>query len=169
MPKEPRTMGAKIIAATPADFDLVKAEAEKLYKTTGSVHCPYLGKNVGFNRDGLEHIGFKRWNHARPVADQHMRFKLLHLAPRVLSLSHTVQGVQRIKKFVRQKRGKKWEELLKDITYYEFVAVLKNVRVRVVVRRIAGGEPHFWSIIPYWRQNPQRNQRVLHTGDLEQD
>jgi hypothetical protein len=153
----------------PADFDRVKAEAETLYKRIGSAPCPFLGKSVGFNREGLEHISFKSWNRARLIADQYMRFKLLHLAPKVLSLSNTVQGVQRIKKFVRQKRGKKWENLLKDITYYEFVAVMKDVRVRVVIRRIAGGEPHFWSIIPYWRQHPQRNERLLHTGDPEED
>lgn len=151
------------------DFEKVKLEAATFYRNVGSVRCPYLGRDVSFNRQGLEHLLFKKRKHARPRADQHMRLKLLHLAPRVLSQSHTVQGVLSQRAFVRQRSGKTRERVLKNVTYYEFVAVLQTIRIRVVVRRVEGGQHHFWSIIPYWRQSSQRNKRLLHDGDPEND
>lgn len=58
---------------------------------------------------------------------------------------------------------------MKDVTFYEFIAVLNNVRVKVIVKEVLGGEKHFWSIIPYWGLDKVNYKRILHTGDPEQD
>ena len=151
----------------PKPFDQLRKEAEELYRSIGSVRCPYLGTDVRFNRQGLEHLKFKSGRHARSRSDQRVRLQLLRLAPAVLEASHTVQGLRDTKSFVRRRRNSRWEKVLTPVTYYEFVAVLDSVRVRVIVRKLQGGEPHFWSIIPFWKQSG--NERLVHSGRPETD
>ena len=153
-----------------ADFESVKRKAEQLYATFVSVACPYFGREpVAFNAKGIRHLKFKTDQKARPRQDQYARFKLLHLAPEVLRLSRTVQGIWRTKQFELQKTHSRWERVLKDVCFYEFVAVLDNVRMKVIVKEVAGGEKHFWSIIPFWKVHAVTFKRVLHSGDPERD
>ena len=58
---------------------------------------------------------------------------------------------------------------MKDVSYYEFIAVLDSVRVKVIVKEVAGGEKHFWSVIPFWGIDKNTSRRILHSGDLEHD
>lgn len=68
-----------------------------------------------------------------------------------------------------QKTNSRWEKVLRDVSFYEFMAVLGNVRVKVIVKEVSGGEKHFWSVIPFWGINKEISKRVLHSGDLEND
>lgn len=54
-------------------------------------------------------------------------------------------------------------------SYYEFIAVIENIRVKVIVKHVEGGEKFFWSIIPFWRVNGEASKRILHTGNIEED
>ncbi|HAS85129.1 MAG TPA: hypothetical protein DCS23_03630 [Candidatus Yonathbacteria bacterium] len=153
---------------TDTEFEKIRGEAETLYKTFGAVHCPYFGEKINFNTDGLEHLKFKSWNRARSKSDQFMRLKLLRLAPETILNSKTLQGVFEDKLFVRKKKNKRWEKILTDVTYYEFVAVLERKRVKVIVKQVLGGEKFFWTLIPYWRTN-DLHKRVLHDGNPELD
>ena len=47
--------------------------------------------------------------------------------------------------------------------------MLENVRVKVIVKQVAGGEKHFWSIIPSWKIDPATKRRILHSADLGRD
>ncbi len=151
------------------NFIKIRDEAENFYKTIGFVYCPYFGEKIAFNAKGLKHLKFKSDRQARPYTEQYPRLKLLHLAPGVLKKSHTVQGIWKVKRFEAQKTNKRWEHVLKDVTYYEFIAVLKNVRVKVIVKEVWGGEKHFWSVIPFWGIDKEASKRILHSGDLEHD
>ena len=151
------------------NFIKIRDEAENFYKTIGFVYCPYFGEKIAFNAKGLKHLKFKSDRQARPYTEQYPRLKLLHLAPEVLKKSHTVQGIWKVKRFEAQKTNKRWEHVLKDVTYYEFIAVLKNVRVKVIVKEVWGGEKHFWSVIPFWGIDKEASKRILHSGDLEHD
>jgi len=64
---------------------------------------------------------------------------------------------------VRIKSNKRWAHKMKLVTYYEFIAVIKDVRVRVIVRREDGGEPHFW------RMDIIFEKRLLHNGNPSED
>lgn len=150
-------------------FNDIKAKAEKLYKEIGKVYCPYFGEKIAFNAKGLKHLKFKSEKQARPYKDQYPRLKLLHLAPEILKRSHTIQGILRLKRFESQKTNSRWEHILKEVTYYEFIAVLENVRVKVIVKEVMGGEKHFWSIIPFWGVDKKTRKRILYSGDLEHD
>jgi hypothetical protein len=61
--------------------------------------------------------------------------------------------------------------------YFEFVAVVGKLRIKVIVKQIDGGQLFFWSIIPFWRmedlasvegERPKR-RRLLYDGDPETD
>ena len=96
-----------------------------------------------------------------------MRLKFIRRAPEILRLSHTVQGVWNGHYRVRQHRHGRWEEAFVPATFYEFVAVLKERRFKVIVRE-SGNERIFWSLIPFWRQT-EEGSRVLHNGNLAED
>jgi len=151
------------------DFIKIRDEAENFYKTIGEIRCPYFGEKIAFNIRGFKHLKFKSDRQARPYRDQYPRLKLLRFAPKVLKKSHTVQGIWKVKRFEAQKTNNRWEHVLKDVTYYEFIAVLENVRVKVIVKEVLGGEKHFWSVIPFWRIDKIAHKRILHSGDLEHD
>ncbi len=145
----------------------VKEKAEAEYKNFGNVFCPYLKKEVAFNAKGLEHIKFKGRNKARSTVDQYIRLRSLPLVKNIINLSHTLQGFQERKEMVMVK-NKKWGTIMKSVNYYEFVAVVKDVRVRVIIKNVDGGEPHFWSIIPFWRMNIL-GKRIIHNGNPSED
>lgn len=58
---------------------------------------------------------------------------------------------------------------MKNVTYYEFIAVLDNVRIKVIVKEVEGGEKHFWSVIPLWNIDKGGHKRILCSGNLEND
>jgi hypothetical protein len=152
-----------------ADFEAVKQKAEMLYGAIGTVRCPYFSENIAFNAKGIRHLKFKSDQQARPREDQYSRLKLLRLAPEVLKLSRTVQGIWHTKRFESQKTHSRWERVLKDVSFYEFVAVLEGVRIKVIIKEVLGGEKHFWSIIPFWGIDKATSRRILHSGHPEFD
>lgn len=151
------------------DFERVKTEAEKFYKEIGEVYCPYFKEKISFNTKGLKHLKFKADRQARPSKDQYSRLKLICLAPEVLKRSHTLQGTWQIRRFEEQKTSSRWTKVMKDVMYYEFIAVLDNVRLKVIIKEVLGGEKHFWSVIPFWGIDKNTSKRILHSGNPEKD
>lgn len=152
-----------------ADYLRTREKAEAFYKSIGSVNCPFLKTTIVFNSKGFEHLNFKGRGRARTRVEQHARLRLLRLAPEVLQKSHTLQGVWTTHLWEAQKRHGVWEKRLRPVAYYEFVAVFERVRVKVIIKHVEGEQPHFWSLIPYWRMNDNTQQRRLHDGDPERD
>lgn len=151
------------------NFEEVKIKGENFYKSLSEAHCPFLKEKVFFNTQGLEHLKFKAPRKARPQQDQYMRFKLIHLAPEVLKCSHTLQGIWHTKHFERVRSHNRTDTILKNVVYFEFIAVLEKVRVKVVVKRIEEGNYIFWSIIPYWGIDKNTSKKKLHSGHPEED
>ena len=131
--------------------------------------CPFLKEKVSFGAQGLEHLKFKRREKARLEKDQYMRFKLLHLAPEILKASHTLQGILETKKLERIRMNNRTDTVFKPVTYYEFIAVLKRNRVRIIIKQIENGQKFFWSIVPFWGMNIETMRRILHDGIPEED
>src|ERR1044071_166509 len=151
------------------ELESVRADAEGLYHKIGNVYCPYFSQPVAFNAKGIRHLKFKYDRHARPRQDQYARLKLLHLAPEVLGLSRTLQGIWHTRQFEFQKMHSRWDRVLRDVTFFEFIAVLDNVRIKVIVKQVGDGEKHFWSVIPFWRIGGDSKRRILHSGDPAHD
>ncbi len=154
-------------------FDELKDRTETFFKEIGEVFCPYFQDKVTFNAKGLEHLKFKTKHHARPQADQYVRFKILHLAPEVLKLSRTIQGISHTKTFEYIRSNARTEYILKDVSYYEFIAILddkqEKKRVRVVVKQIEQGPKYFWSVIPFWKMDKETRKRKMNSAHLEVD
>lgn len=151
------------------NFKIEKEKAEILYKDLDSVYCPYFGEEIFFNAKGLEHLKFKRKNHSRAIEDQFIRFKLLELAPKILKLSRTVQGISDRKVFELIRSNNRNEYKMVNVVYFEFVAVLDDVRTRVVVKQVENSHKYFWSVIPYWKINKENGNRKIHNGNPEED
>ena len=158
---------------TPEKFNELKHDAEDFYNKIGSVYSVYFKEDVHFNTKGLDHLIFKTWNRARPIADQFSRLRHIKLAPLVIDQSKTLQGIWTTQKFERvKKKDGGWQQILKLTTYYEFIAVMEShsskVRVKVIIKQIAGGEKFFLSIIPFWGVD-KKGERIMHSGNLEND
>lgn len=151
------------------DFLKIKKEAEKFYKRISDIYCPYFKEKIAFNTKGLKHLKFKSNRQARPGKDQYSRLKLIHFAPEVLKQSHTLQGISRIRRFEVQQMNSRWERVIKDVAYYEFIAVIDTIRLKVIIKQVLGGEKYFWSVIPFWGVDKATSKRILHSGDLEND
>lgn len=155
----------------PEKFEKIKIEAEEFYKKLGEINCPYLEGKVSFNAKGLDHIKFKNWNKTRSMLDQHMRFRLLKLAPEIIKKSNTLQEFYETNRLERQKINSRWEQRVIRVKYYGFVAVMKNTRIKIIVKEIEGSARFFWSIIPFWKNRKDefsnKIKRILHEGDLE--
>jgi hypothetical protein len=148
-------------------FEKNKRQAENDYKKIKLVKCPYLKKEISFNTKGLEHIKFKGRNKARNIRDQYIRLKCLPLAKKILERSHTLQGFQERNEMVRVKKNK-WIYEMKLVCYYEFVAIIGDIRVRIIVKKEDGGDLYFWSIIPFWKMDINGN-RLIHSGNPKED
>lgn len=163
--------GAPDSTGIPEDkFLQVKLDAETKYKVLTPVRCPYFKDDkdgVHFNAKGLDHVKFKEWNKPRGRFDQYIRLKLLYLAPEVIKRSHTVQGIWEVKEWERRKSHGKWAKVPLDVVYYEFVAVIGHARIKVIVKMLPGGSKYFWTLIPFWKQNPISGKRVMHDSDTE--
>jgi len=147
------------------DFFKVKEETEKFYHSIKEIRCPYFAENIVFNAKGLRHLKFKSDQKARTQEEQYIRLKLLKLAPEVLQKSHTIQGIWETKKFEEQKMNKRWEKILKEVIFYEFIAILENLRVKVIIKEVRGGVKYFWSVIPFWNVDKSSSRRILSSGD----
>lgn len=151
-------------------FERIKKEAIEFYNSIGEIKCPYFSGKVSFNTLGMQHLKFKSWNRTRTKPDQYMRFKLLKYAPEVIKKSNTLQEISRKKNLERVKTNARWEEKAIEVNYYGFVAILDEIRIKIIVKEIKSGEKYFWSIIPCWKQDKGiLNKKILHEGDLEND
>ena len=150
-------------------FEEIKSKAEAFYKNLDEVYCPYFKDKVYFNSQGLEHLKFKRYEKPRLEPDQYMRFKLFHLVPEILKISHTLQGKLQIQKFERIRAHNRTDNVLKLVTYFEFIALVNRDRVKIVVKQLDNGQKFFWSIIPFWGMNEKTKTRVFHEGVPEED
>lgn len=161
-------MPEHFVFTTEEEFVKASIEAELFYKTIGGVWCPYFEESIAFNVKGWEHLRFKKRDYPRNPKDQYARFKLLSRVPRVLQRSKTVQGILGAKTFEKMAVNSRWEHVLKEVTYWEFVAVIDGVRMCVIIKEI-DGHRYFWSVIPFWTLDPGVRRRLLHSDNPEID
>lgn len=152
-------------------FQKIKQEAEDFYKVVDTVICPYLKSKINFNAKGLDHIKMKSWNKTRLISDQYLRFKFLKLVPEVLKAAGTLQEFHETKNFERIKNIGEWQSVMKPVSYYGFVAIINKVKIKIIVKKVEGGQPYFWSVIPFWKNQKDeiclKIKKVFHEGDLE--
>jgi len=154
---------------TNEEFDKFKLEFEARYKLIGEIRCPYFQEPVIFNAKGLEHLKFMRKHHARTIEEQTVRIKLFPLAQEIINTTRTIQGISHTHHFEVERTNQRSETKLLPVSYYEFVAILNEKRVRVVVKQISNGPKFFWSVIPFWKIDKNNNRRKMNYGNPELD
>ncbi len=154
-------------------FNQRKIEAESFYKSIGPIKCPYFnGDCVYFNSQGFEHLVFKEWNKTRSQQEQYTRFRLLPLAVSVIKKSGTLQEFDERKLFVRRKSKDGWNKIMKIVKYYIFVAIVGELRLKVIIKEIEGGQKNFHSVYPSWQvvvDDGGVKKKKFFTGEPETD
>ena len=153
-------------------FKRLREKAERDYEAIGKIRCPYFKEDVHFNTEGFRHLLFKSWNKTRSRTEQYMRLKLLPFAVELIENAHTLQEYDQRKLFVRQKTSSRWCKTLKLVRYYVFTGIFqdKEIRIKVIVKEIAGGAKFFHSVYPSWRvvrDSFGRKKKVFYSGNLE--
>lgn len=147
-------------------FKKIRIHAEKYYKSVGSIKCPYFdSERVYFNSDGFEHLRFKNRFTPRRRTEQYTRFRLLPLAIETIKKSGTLQEYEERILPLKHKG-------LRLTKYYVFIALINNLRIKVIIKEVGGGKKHFWSVYPIWKiikDSTGENKRKLYFGEAETD
>lgn len=123
--------------------NLLKRQAKAFFKKHQAVTCPaFPEEKVVFNSKGLRHLFYKGQNKGRPLKEAKVRVELLLRAVNTLSLMPLFQEVRVIKSYEDGKTARFWA----------FEAVIKDRRIKVIVRQIGRGKKHFWSVVPSWKR-----------------
>ena len=154
---------------TDQEFEQLRAGFESGYKKIDQIRCPYFNEPVTFNAKGFEHIRFARKNHARVREEQALRMRLFPLAAEILKLSKTIQGITHTQHFEIVRTNQRNETNMLPVSYFEFIAILNEKRVRVIVKQIDGGPKFFWSVIPFWKMDRMNGRRRMAYGNPETD
>mgnify|MGYP000936067658 CR=1 FL=1 len=155
-----------------SNYDKLRESSENFYKKIGAIRCPAFNNElVHFTAEGFNHLVYKGPRHERSQNDQITKFKLLPNAKNIIEISTTFQEYDESLIMVRKKRFKKIAEESSTVKYWGFVAIIKNFRVKVVIRQIGNGQKHFLSVIPAWKTQYYRDVKIISMaiGDLSED
>jgi len=116
----------------------------KEYKGYSRAFCPVLEEYAEFNADGFVHLRFHVDGTPRSPKEQMYKLGLLPLVRPVIYLASAAKYEKRFTAIGRNRKGKK-----KEVRYWGLEAVVgrKQVRVKVVLRKIGAGKLHFWSVM----------------------
>lgn len=132
-------------------FKKVLPEIEASYKSIGSVHCPYFNKKIPFNSDGFHHLRYKTSGSEREKQAQLYKFSLLAGAREIIEKTGTLQQYRKQWGALGRKKNSDGSRDMKEMEYYAFEGILgigtSMTRIKVVVRKVGNGEPHFWSVM----------------------
>lgn len=123
------------------------ATAEMLYKTIGSISCPYFGKKITFNSDGFHHLRYNPSGSEREKEAQLHKFGLLPNASVIIEKSGTVQEYRKQWGVTGRRKANDGSREMKEMQYWGFLAIIGQIRIRVIIRQVGTGDPHFWSIM----------------------
>ncbi|MFH1575798.1 MAG: hypothetical protein ABIB55_02545 [Candidatus Nealsonbacteria bacterium] len=149
-----------------AYFNNKKERARAFYGAQKSVYNPYLRGQIIFNSDGFHHLQFSA-RRERNKKEQLLKFSLLPLAIVIIKNSGTLQEYRKGLTAV----GKKSRDGLvpmKITEYWGFVAIVgeKQIKIRVVLRRIGDGNIIFWSVMPFFKL---KGGQKLYTDGIEDE
>lgn len=154
-----------------SNYCKIKENADSFYKKIGRINCPaFNNEAVYFNSEGFNHLIFKKKSE-RNKNDQITKFKLLPIARDIISISTTFQEYDEgLVEILRKKFKRKVKETC-SVRYWGLVAILRNRKVKVIIRQIGYGQKHFFSVIPAWTINHYNDTKIITTakGDLSSD
>ncbi|MEI6378324.1 MAG: hypothetical protein WCO55_01565 [Candidatus Falkowbacteria bacterium] len=153
-------------------YEKLKENARKYYGEIRLVYSPVFDCDVCFSAEGFNHIVFKNKHGERERSSQILRFKLLSLAVKLVSLTTTFQEFEETLKEFPIKRFKKKSKKTMPVRYWGIIAIIDGRKIKVIIRQIGNsGQIHFWSIVPAWTTNKFRDVKFISTmkGDPIED
>jgi hypothetical protein len=102
------------------NYDRIKSQTEAYYKSLSSILCPYFGKEIVFNADGLYRLQFSA-RIERSRAEQILKFYLFKYVPEIIQRSGTIQEYRKTMGAVGKKK-QNGEQEMKIIEYWGLVA-----------------------------------------------
>lgn len=146
------------------EYQKVKDNYQKTYQNIGKIFSPALNEDINFSAVGFGHMIFKNRKTERDKGSQIVRFKLIPLAVKLISLSTTHQEFEELIKSFQVRSHKKKVQKNKLVSYWGIIAIINNKKIKVIIRRIGhNGKLHFWSVIPDWKTSKYRDIRLFHT------
>ncbi len=155
-----------------SNYEKLKGDVQSFYNNIHKVFSPALSQDIYFNSEGFNHIIFKGSRSERERPSQMLRFKLLHLAVKLVKLSTTHQEFEETLKEFEVKSHKKRIRKSKPVKYWGIIAIINSRKIKVILRQIGdGGMIHFWSIVPAWTTNKYRDAKFYTTmkGSPDED
>ncbi len=147
-----------------SNYEKLKEDAQLFYNNIGKIISPALNQTIHFNAEGFNHIVFKGSNRERERPSQILRFKLLHLAVKLVKISTTHQEFEETIKEFQVKSHKKRISKTKSVRYWGIIAIIDGRKIKVILRQIGdGGALHFWSVVPAWVTNKYRDAKFYTT------
>jgi hypothetical protein len=155
-----------------SNYEKIRQDAENFYKKIGCLRCPALNNEyVFFTSEGFNHLMYKGSRKERSRNDQITKFKLLPKARYIIETSTTFQEYDETLTSIRRKMHKRVVDDSAVAKYWGFVAIIKDIRTKVIVRQIENGQKHFWSVIPSWAIYQYRDIKMINKseGNLKED
>ncbi len=140
------------------NFLALLQKSKEIYKNFKPVQSP-LGLEVYFNAKGFNHITFKNPRNPRTIGDQTNRLKILQTAYDLVGHTNTYQEYEKIPARTPNKQTE----------YWGLIAIYKNTKLKVILRKIGNGHVHFWSVIPAHTTSEKRDGVFKMKGDVEND
>ncbi len=153
-------------------FDTVKKFAHQEYYSFAPVACPALKNElVYFTAEGFSHLIFKNKKRERGKKDQFARFHFLSMAREIIETTTTIQEMEESFQEVTIKIKKRKEKTLKKVIWWAFIAVIKNLKLKVILKKTGNGKIVFWSVIPFWKTSKRDGIfiRTFSVGSLKED
>lgn len=155
-----------------SNYEKIKEDSKRFYEQIGKVVCPAFSQEVFFTSEGFNHLVYKNDRRERDKKVQIMKFKLLPLAQKLVSLTTTYQEYEETLQEFRVKKFKKAVQETKVVKYWGIIAILEHRKFKVIIRKIGdNGQLNFWSVIPAWVTNYHRDIKLISTmkGDSNDD
>jgi len=132
-----------------AYFKERKDKAREIFDAEREIYCPYFQTKVVLNSDGFHHLQFSA-RREREKKSQLLKFSLLPLALDIVRKSGTIQEYRKMLTPIGKPSTRDGSIPMKEVEYWGLVAIVrdKNVKVRVVLRRVGTGNVTFWSVMP---------------------
>lgn len=128
------------------DLESLKKITRELYDKIGSVYCPCLSADIVFNAQGFHHMEYDGGGTPRLLKERIFKLKLIPLAIPVLKYTDTIHEYKKDKQPKNRKKG----AIQKDVEFWSLVASVgknRDVKVKVVLKRVGNGNIIFWSIM----------------------
>ncbi len=143
-------------------FNKIKNKAIEDYNREKEIYNPYFKQKIILNSDGFHHLQFSTRKEGNKK-EQLLKFSLLEEAIQIIKASGTIQEYRPPLLTPVGKRNSHGEIKMKEVEYWAMIAIIgkRQLKVRVVLKRIGNGNIVFWSVMPFSKIKKGKQKNVF--------